>query len=97
VPELPYIPLLNVLEEPVIFVLLMGRVWQRALKQLAAPSVASLARNVLVVFVVWWANGMLLRTLAMTRESAGRLTRCGIRRSSRRRWRLRGRLGHWSA
>jgi len=65
VPELPYIPLLNVLEEPVIFVLLMGAVWQRALKQQVAPSVASLVRNVLVVFVVWWANGMLLRTLAM--------------------------------
>ena len=66
VPELPYIPLLNVLEEPVIFMLLMGAVWQRALKQLVAPSVASLVRNVLVAFVVWWANGMLLRTLAMS-------------------------------
>ena len=66
VPELPYIPLLNLLEEPVIFMLLMGAVWQRALRQLMAPSVAALARNVLLVFVVWWANGMLLRTLAMS-------------------------------
>jgi uncharacterized membrane protein len=66
VPEMPYIPMLNVLEEPVIFMLLMWAVWQRALKQLVAPSIAALVRNVALVLVVWWANGMLLRTLAMS-------------------------------
>ena len=65
VPGLPYIPLINVLEEPAIFVLLMGGVWYRRVASLLHKDLASLARAVLVILVVWWANGILLRTLAL--------------------------------
>jgi uncharacterized membrane protein len=65
VPGLPYIPLINVLEEPAIFVLLMGGVWYRGVAPFLHKDFASLARAVLVILAVWWANGILLRTLAL--------------------------------
>jgi len=64
VPELPYIPLGNVLEEPAAFMLLMAGVWYRALKRLTPQPMASVARNAILALVLWWANGLLLRTLA---------------------------------
>jgi uncharacterized membrane protein len=64
VPELPYIPLLNILEEPAAFMLLMAGVWYYGLRRLALPA-ASFARDVTLAFVIYWANGVLLRTLAM--------------------------------
>jgi uncharacterized membrane protein len=57
--------LMNVLEEPAIFVLLMGAVWNRTAAPLLHKDLAVLARVVLLILVVWWVNGVLLRTLAL--------------------------------
>lgn len=65
VPGLPYIPLINVLEEPAMFVLLMGAVWCRGAASLLHKDLAGLARAVVVMLAVWWVNGVLLRTLAL--------------------------------
>ena len=65
VPGLPYIPLINVLEEPVMFALLMGVLWHRGVASFLHKDLASLARAVLVMLTVWWVNGVFLRTLAL--------------------------------
>ena len=65
VPGLPYIPLINVLEEPAMFALLMGAVWHRGAAPYLHNDLAGLARAVLVILAVWWVNGIFLRTLAL--------------------------------
>lgn len=65
VPDLPYIPIVNVLEEPAIFMLLMAGVWYRALTRLFPMSVVDLMPGVIIGYAVYWANGALLRTLAI--------------------------------
>ena len=65
VPGLPYIPLINVLEEPALFVLLMGTVWHRGVTAVLHKDLSALARAVLIALTVWWINGVLLRTLAL--------------------------------
>ena len=65
VPGLPYIPLINVLEEPAMFALLMGVLWHRGAASFLHKDLASLIRAVLVIFTVWWVNGVFLRTLAL--------------------------------
>jgi uncharacterized membrane protein len=62
-PEFPYIPLINPIEQAAAFALLMGALWRRRLKAIA-PDLAQLVTPVLLVFVIWWLNGLLLRTLA---------------------------------
>lgn len=62
-PDFPYIPLINPLEQAAAFALLMGAVWRRRLQTLL-PAVVDLVTPLLVAFLVWWANGLLLRTLA---------------------------------
>jgi uncharacterized membrane protein len=65
VPGLPYIPLINVLEEPCMLVLLMSGVWYRRAAPFLQKDLASLVRAVLVVLAIWWINGVFLRTLAL--------------------------------
>ena len=65
VPGLPYIPLINVLEEPALFALLMGALWCRGAASFLHEDLASLARAVLSILAVWWVNGVFLRTLAL--------------------------------
>ena len=62
-PEFPYIPLLNPIEQAAAFALLMGAIWRRWLKTLA-PGMVGAVTVVLLAFVIWWLNGLLLRTLA---------------------------------
>ncbi|GAA5169596.1 DUF2339 domain-containing protein [Viridibacterium curvum] len=62
-PETPYIPLLNPLEEAALFALLMLEVWRQQCSQLLGRSLPAL-RLVLYAIGIWWANGLLLRTLA---------------------------------
>ncbi|MFT3735967.1 MAG: DUF2339 domain-containing protein [Rhodocyclaceae bacterium] len=62
-PDSRYIPLLNPLEEAAVFALLMLAIWrhhaERALGQALKP-----LNFVLYGLAAWWANGLLLRTLA---------------------------------
>ena len=68
-PEFPYIPLLNPIEQAAAFALLMGAIWRHRLKAIA-PALVQPVTVMLMVFVIWWLNGLLLRTLA----SAGDVT-----------------------
>ena len=64
VPDLPYIPLLNVLEEPALFVLLISAVWYRGVAAFLHRDFATVLPAMLIALAVWWANGILVRTLA---------------------------------
>ena len=64
VPGIPFIPLLNALEAPAAFALLMGGVWHRGLSPILHRDATTLVRSGLIGLVVWWTNGTLLRTLA---------------------------------
>jgi uncharacterized membrane protein len=62
-PGWPYIPLINPIEEAAAFALLMGAYWRRrvvAFEPSAGPPIAVACW----ALVVWWGNGLLLRTLA---------------------------------
>ena len=65
VPGLPYIPLVNVLEEPALFALMMGGVWYRGARPHLHGDVSALLRLGLIALTVWWINGIFLRTLAL--------------------------------
>jgi uncharacterized membrane protein len=65
VPGLRYIPLMNVLEEPAAFALLMGAVWYRSARPLLTSPFGGVVRATILALVVWWVNGVLLRTLAL--------------------------------
>jgi uncharacterized membrane protein len=62
-PGWPYVPLINPIELAAAFMLLMGVVWRRAIGRLVGPD-ASVLNILLVAGLVWWINGLLLRTLA---------------------------------
>ena len=62
-PEFPYIPLLNPIEQAAVFALLMAAIWRRRVAALM-PGVLSAITAVLWALVIWWLNGLLLRTLA---------------------------------
>jgi uncharacterized membrane protein len=62
-PGWPYIPLINPIEEAAAFALLMSAYWRHrisAIESSAAPVIAT----VCWALVIWWGNGLLLRTLA---------------------------------
>jgi uncharacterized membrane protein len=65
VPGMGYIPLMNVLEEPAAFALLMGAVWYRSARPLLTSPIGDMLRTTFLALVVWWVNGVLLRTLAL--------------------------------
>lgn len=69
-PNMPYIPLINPLEQSAVFVLLMLLAWLRRMNSLVPipPSAYRAASVVWGVLVVWWFNGMLLRSLAATND-----------------------------
>src|SRR6185503_6773324 len=62
-PGWPYIPLINPIEEAAVFALLMSAYWRRRIAALE-PTAAPVIATVCWVLVVWWGNGLLLRTLA---------------------------------
>jgi uncharacterized membrane protein len=72
-PGRPYIPLLNPIEEAATFALLMTAVWRRRVAAIAQSDVQPLAA-VSWGMVVWWGNGVLLRTLASVGGVAWTLT-----------------------
>ena len=58
-----YLPLLNPLEESALFALLMLGVWRRKASLLLTRPLLPL-QFVILGLAAWWANGVLLRTLA---------------------------------
>ena len=65
VPGMRYVPLVNILEEPAAFALLMGAVWHRSAHRLLPRPLSNVARAMLLALVLWWVNGALLRALAL--------------------------------
>jgi uncharacterized membrane protein len=63
-PSLPYIPIFNPLEQGAAFALLMSVIWSRRLGELVPEASARPATVVVLALAVWWANGLLVRTLA---------------------------------
>ncbi|MDQ8020697.1 MAG: DUF2339 domain-containing protein [Moraxellaceae bacterium] len=64
-PKQAYLPLLNPLEQGAIFGLLMLWVWRTNIADYL-PAIATRTSGLaLAALAVWWANGLLLRTLAM--------------------------------
>ena len=62
-PGWPYIPIVNPIELSAAFAILMGVVWMRQLVRIVGPSM-SLLRVLILAALVWWINGLLLRSLA---------------------------------
>lgn len=62
-PGWPYIPVINPIELAAAFALLMAVVWQRELRRILGPG-AGVMHVFILAGLVWWINGMLLRTLS---------------------------------
>lgn len=62
-PDSLYIPLINPLEEAALFALLMLGVWRHHASRILNHSLQP-ARIAVFALAAWWANGLLLRTLA---------------------------------
>lgn len=62
-PDSRYIPLINPLEEAALFVLLMLGVWRHHASRALNHSLQA-TRFAVFALLAWWANGLLLRTLA---------------------------------
>ena len=67
-PDQPYVPILNPLEEAAAFGLIALMAWRGAVAVRWARELSTVVTAFVLALLIWWVNGLLLRTLSMVFE-----------------------------